>query len=145
MTKPTTIEELAQHVKELRETMEKSRDYSTSAQYVLNVALAAFEFAAHEQGITGFQAHWIALNFLADVNNIKGPFAVLSAERMLYPQYETPTQLAAKYEEDFKPWLGEQARKKLEEHEGSAAPQVIEHWKRLAEYPLPEKTGEDMG
>ena len=71
MTKPTTIEELAQHVKELRETMEKSRDYSTSAQYVLNVALAAFEFAAHEQGITGFQAHWIALNFLADLGLVK--------------------------------------------------------------------------
>ncbi len=144
MSKPQTLEELVQHVKELRKDLEQGYDYNTSAQYALKVALAAFDFAAREQGLTGFQAHWVAMSFLADVNNIKGPFAIMSADLMLYPQYETPTQLAAKYEEDFKPWLGEQARKKLEEHGGSAAPQVLEHWKKLAAYSPPEKPGEDV-
>jgi hypothetical protein len=64
------------------------------------------------------------------IKSIEGPFIVLDASQALFPQYNLPQKLA-EFLEECKPWLSEQASKKLAEQPEHAHPNVIAHWQSL--------------
>lgn len=117
---------------EINNLIKKADSYDTAADTMWESALAAFNFAAREVGATGFQASWAALKFYGEAMNIKGPFLMLKTEDALYPQYDLPGRLQAHLDEQHD-WLRDEARKKLASPSSrSAAPAVVEHWRKLA-------------
>lgn len=124
-----------QHLDELNEFIisltERQHDYGTSAYAMSLAATAAFNYICSKLGTTGFQASCADLDFLRRTRNIDGPFMLITAEKMLYPQYSLQQQLAeamGKWGE----WAAEEAKKKLAEDDGHAAESVVAHWKKLA-------------
>lgn len=105
--------------------------YNRSAEAMELIAAAAFRYASHKVGASGFQAGWAALRFYGDVMLIKGPVGILKAEDYLYPQYDIHGK-AQEFYEHWLPWLREEAAKRLKD--GSHMhPRVREHMKRLEE------------
>jgi hypothetical protein len=126
---PTTVDELAAFISE---TLAAQHDYESSAQALHDITAAAFNVAASELGNTGFQASWAALRLLSTVNGYDGPYAVLKAEDMVFPQYPTPVERAAALEREWLPWAADRAREKLADDGGVApAASVREHWELL--------------
>jgi hypothetical protein len=124
---PLTPEQLTEYVESL---VHKTHDYGTCCYAMSMAAEAAFNYVAHCLGVTGFQSSCADLDFLRRTRSMKGPFMILKAEDMLYPQYDLPEKLA-KAMEEWKPWLKEEAAKKLNGN-STAHPNVISHWKELA-------------
>lgn len=116
----------------IEEHGEGSEGYEASAQAAVDETFAAFRSAAHRYGLTGFQASWVAMQVLQQINGWEGPLLVLRAEDMLYPQYEPPIYKAARWatSDDVQDWLGKQAKEKLKKPHG--AHNVRDHWRMLA-------------
>jgi len=96
-------------------------------------ATAAFYYVAHQLGVTGFQSSCADMDILRRTRSIKGPWMILKAEDALYPQYDLKAKLSEMLESgETRQWLKEEATKKLAENAG-AHPNVIAHWKKLAE------------
>lgn len=131
---PKTVAELTAFI---QDTLAADHDYETSAQALHDITVAAFNVAARALGSSGFQASWAALRFLGTVNSIDGPYAVVKAEDMVYPQYPTLADRAAQLEREWTPWAADQAREKLAELQQREAdglpthPKVIAHWEQL--------------
>lgn len=125
---PLTPEQLTEYVESL---VHKNHDYGTCCYAMSMAAEAAFNYVAHCLGVTGFQSSCADLDFLRRTRSMKGPFMILKAEDMLYPQYDLPEKLA-KAMEDWKPWLKEEATKMLAD-KSSVHPDVAARWKELAE------------
>lgn len=128
--KPKTSEELNKYI---AEKINKQHDYNTSAQALHDITVATFNYAASQLGNSGFQASYAALQFVGTVNGYDGPYGVLKGEDMLYPQYDSLVDTAAKWDKEWAQWAGEEAKKLLEEHEeGLVHPDVRSHWEELA-------------
>jgi hypothetical protein len=127
---PCTIEQLVEYVQSVTK---RQHDYGTCVYAMSLAATAAFNFVAHQLGVTGFQSSCADLDFLRRSRGIKGPFMLVKGEDFLYPQCDPRGKLAEALA-DWNPWLCEQAAKKLAETPG-AHPDVVAHWKRLAEAP----------
>lgn len=115
---------------------EGSYDYNTSAEAALEFTVAAFDHAASVLGLTGFQADYVALSVVGKINGYDGPYGIIKAEDMLYPQYSTPEDKATEFAAEWADWLRDEARKRLAEFEAEpvhASPRVVAHWRRLAE------------
>lgn len=125
---PYTREQLLEYIDSL---VERPHDYGTCVYALSLAALAAFNFVSRKLGVTGFQASCADLDFVRRNRNIAGPFILLKADDVLYPQYNLRERLGEALEE-WKPWLREEAKKKLSETE-HAHPNVIAHWKKLAD------------
>lgn len=106
-------------------------DYNSAPDAAANAALAAFNYVATELGMTGFQAGYAQMQFIKTSRHIEGPFMILDATQMLYPQYDPHNQVQ-EFLEECKPALGEIAKKKLEE--GPAHPSVEKRWREYAKY-----------
>lgn len=129
--KPKTIEALAEYV---QRQVEADHDYNTSAEAALDVACAAFNYAASAMGLSGFQASYAALSFIGRVNGYTGPYGFIKAEDALFPQYDVAGK-AAEMIEGWQPWLKEQAVKHLNESQERGEephPRVYIHWLKLA-------------
>jgi len=129
-TAPQTAEELAAQIQALVDT---DHDYSSSADALWKAALLAFNYAANKVGATGFQAGYSALKFYGEALHIDGPFGVVLAEHALYPQYDEVAKVRGWVENEWRPWLIEEAKKKLAEDHGHASLRVVAHWRALAE------------
>ena len=125
---PKTIDELSAYITAL---VEGPHDYGTCVYAVSLATVATFNYMAGTMGITGFQASMADLDVLRRTRNLQGPFMIIDASDALYPQYDLPGKLAEAMEK-WRPWLAEQARKKLADS-ATAHPNVRAHWKRLAE------------
>lgn len=113
-------------------TYEIPESYSRSAEAMSKAALAAFNYVAHKVGATGFQASWAELDFLRRSRGLKGPFALLDANDLLYPQYDLRAKVD-RYLEEWLPWAADQAREQLaDETRTLVATSVEEHWRALA-------------
>jgi hypothetical protein len=134
---PKTEEEVLEHLREAvsvdYESMEDG--YNQTADTMWKAALVGFNYAAHLHGTTGFQASHAELMFVAKSRGIKGPFAIFKADDMLYPQYNLWERFQEwATSEGTRKWLKEEAKKKLEEKDLSVVhPNVLAHWKMLAE------------
>ena len=122
--------------REMAEDPGWSKAYADSADAMWKCALAAFNYAADQVGATGWQASFAELAFLQHSRGLKGPFAIIDANDMLYPQYDIRRKVE-EYLEKWRPWAAEQAREKLAEYEGAEdlsgpAPRVRERWEELA-------------
>ena len=126
---PKTAEELAAQIQAI---VGADHDYNTSADAMWKAALLAFNYAAHQVGATGFQAGYSALKFYGEALSIKGPFGIVQANNALYPQYDEVGKVRGWVENDWRPWLVEQAKKHLAEDHGHAAARVVAHWQALA-------------
>jgi hypothetical protein len=127
---PYTMEQLVEYIKSVTE---RQHDYGTCVYAMSLAATAAFNFVAHQLGVTGFQASCADLNFLRRSRSIKGPFMILKGEDALYPQYDLQSQLAEALDA-WRPWMRDEAKKKLAGNP-DAHPDVVAYWKRLAKAP----------
>lgn len=130
---PYTKEQLTEYVESL---VKRTHDYGTCVYAMSMAATAAFNYVAHELGVTGFQASCADLDILRRTRSIKGPFILLKGEDALYPQYDLPGKLAEAMD-GWKSWLKEEAKKKLAEN-SNAHPNVVAHWERLASMEIEE-------
>ena len=128
---PYTKEQLNEYIDSL---VDRSHDYGTCVYAMSMVAEAAFNYVSRKLGVTGFQASCADLDFVRRTRGLDGPFILLKAEDMLFPQYDVPGKLDEAMEK-WRPWLKEEAIKKLAENNEHAHPDVIAHWKLLAQDP----------
>lgn len=111
-------------------TLEKRQhDYGTCICAMSLAACATFRYLCHQFGASGFQTSCADLDFLARTRLLKGPFAIVKAEDMLYPQFSSKGDELA---EKWKPWLKEEAKKKIASHGDVACTSVLSHWNKLA-------------
>jgi len=129
---PKTREELDAYINAL---VERPHDYGTCVYAMSMAATAAFQYVANRLGVTGFQASCADLDILRRTRSMKMGFRLQNYENLLYPQYcdeaHFPTWQQLMREQ--RPELAKAAREKLQETDGFAHPDVIAHWKRLAE------------
>lgn len=128
-----TIEELTKYIATL---VDRPHDYGTCVYAMALAARAAKWYVAGKLGATGFQAGG------ADMSYIKGErrmecFGIQDYGNLLFPQYcdeeHFPSAKSLMKKEGLKKWLGEQAVAKLAEIGFGAHPDVVSHWKMLAE------------
>jgi hypothetical protein len=125
---PKTIGELSDYIEAL---VKREHDYGTCVYAMSMAATAAFNYVAGQLGVTGFQASCADMDILRRTRSLKGPFMLIDAEKMLYPQYDLREQLAEALTE-WQGWAGDEAKKKLAEGNGRAHPDVLAHWRALA-------------
>jgi len=129
---PKTAEELAAQIQALVTLTDDAADgYSLAADAMWKAALLAFNYAADQVGATGFQGSWAALKFYGEVLDIKCPFGVVMADHALYPQYDEVEKVRSWIEGEWRPWIIEEARKKLAESV-PGSPKVLARWRALA-------------
>lgn len=109
----------------------KSHDYNSSAEAMVTATVAVFEFMGRSVGATGFQGDWASLEILRKIKRIKGPFGIVSANNMLYPQYNE-VEKVKKWQKEWAGWLKDEAVKSLEDP-GLAVLSVTSHWKSLVQ------------
>lgn len=128
---PKSMKELSAFIDALAE---RQHDYGTCVYAMSLAAVSAFHYVAWKLGVTGFQASCADLDVLKRTRHLEGPFMILDASKMLYPQYDLRGDVDEFLSKDTTAaWLKEQAIKKLDDSANShAVPNVVAHWKRLA-------------
>ncbi|AMO55571.1 hypothetical protein GZ77_09535 [Endozoicomonas montiporae] len=125
-----TMDELTTYINSLTE---REHDYGTCVYAMSLAATAAFNHVASKLGITGFQASCADMDIIRRTRHIESPFALITAEKALYPQYDIKSDVDG-YLNDWQDWLKKAARDKLKESEKeSVHTDVWAHWERLAE------------
>lgn len=130
--RPRTKEQLTEYIESL---VNIQHDYGTCVYAMSMAAEAAFNYVAHQVGASGFQSSCADMDFIRRTRHMDGPFMLIDGANALYPQYDLQERLA-KAMEDWKPWLKEEAIKKIAE-QSTVHPHVLEHWKKLAEMEVP--------
>lgn len=125
---PETAADLMEYIESLTE---RSHDYGTCCYAMSLAATAAFQHVAKKLGVTGFQASCADLDVLRRTRSLKGPFILLKAEDMLYPQYNLQQKLRDAMN-DWGEWAADEAKKKLAEDSEHAHPDVVARWTMLA-------------
>jgi hypothetical protein len=127
---PYTMKQLTDYVESVTN---RQHDYGTCVYAMSMAATAAFYYVAHQLGVTEFQSSCADMDILRRTRSLKGPWMILKAEDALYPQYDLREKLSGMLDSsETRQWLRDEARKKLIESP-TAHPDVIAHWKRLAE------------
>lgn len=125
---PETKGALAEYIESL---VNRDHDYGTCVYAMSMAATAAFNYVAHQLGVTGFQASCADMDIITRTRSIKGPWILLKGEDALYPQYDLKGNLA-EFMESAKPWLKDEAKKLLIEKDAHVHPNVKAHWEKLA-------------
>lgn len=133
---PKTAEELMEYIESLSKV---PQDYGTAVYVMSMAATAAFYYASHIVGATGFQASCSDMDILRRTRHMEGPFKIVDYADMLYPQYTE--KFLASITRDTADWLQKEAKKKLAKAD-NVHPKVMQHWQRLAanEFPIEVKT-----
>lgn len=139
---PKTEEELLEYIRSCLAAVNAPADGDHEAMgdaygrcvYAMSMAaVAAFQYVAHVEGVTGFQASCADMDVLRRTRGLKGPFSIVDYSKMLYPQYDVVadvTKMATS--EDTKAYLKKEATKLLDEKTEFTHPEVVNHWKKLA-------------
>jgi len=125
---PETMEALGEYITSL---VEREHDYGTCVYAMSLAATAAFQHVASRLGATGFQASCADLDILRRTRLMDGPFTILKAKDMLYPQYDLPEKLREAME-SWRDWAATECAKKLKESGEHTHPDVKAHWERMA-------------
>lgn len=111
---------------------DRGHDYGTCVYAMSITAEAAFNFVAKKLRVTGFQASCADMDILKRTRLLKGPFAIIDGNDLLYPQYN----IRGKVEDlliQWQPWAKEEAQKLIDTKNGShVSPAVMKHWQKLA-------------
>ena len=110
--------------------------YGTAPRAIAQAALATAWFLSSDFGITGFQAGFVMWDFIRDwlYSGNKCGMKIVDYDEMLYPQYEYKYQKTIS--SDVFATLQKEAKKNLEERE-YAHPDVVKHWKSIADGNVP--------
>jgi hypothetical protein len=127
---PETLEELTEYIASLTD---REHDYGTCVYAMSLAATAAFQYVSKRLGVTGFQAGCADLDILRRTRSLDGPFIILKAEDMCYPQYDLQEKLREAMD-GWKDWAAKECAKKLEIDGDIAHPSVKAHWQRLASH-----------
>lgn len=127
---PETTEQLGEYIASL---VERQHDYGTCVYAMSLAAAAAFNYVAGKLGVTGFQASCADLDFIRRTRMMAGPFILLKAEEMCYPQYDLPGKLREAMQ-GWMPWAAKECAIKLKTCDGNVHPAVKEHWQKLAAF-----------
>lgn len=130
-----TIAELSDYIESL---VQQQHDYGTCVYAMSMAATAAFNYVARRLHVTGFQASCADMDVLRRTRRIKGPFMLVDANKMLYPQYSIERDVREALNE-WAQWAGDEARKLLAQDNEHTSPKVIKHWKMLAALAPQEK------
>ena len=139
---PKTEDELMSYIRSCLSAVDAPKDvnhddmgdaYGRCVYAMSLAAIAAFNYVAHVEGVTGFQASCADMDFIKRSRHIKGPFGIYKVEDLLYPQYDIVGSISDFInDEDCQKYLKEEAQKLLDESGDHAVPNVINHWKKLA-------------
>ncbi len=124
---PPTIEELTEYIQSL---VEREHDYGTAVYAMSMAAVAAFNYVAHKESVTGFQASCADMDIIRRTRNLTCPFMFIKGDDMLYPQYSIHANVSRALTE-WADWAANEAEKKLNDSTG-VCESVINHWKKLA-------------
>lgn len=112
---------------------EKEHAYNESAESLWKAAVLAFNYAANKAGASGFQAGYAALKIYGEIMRIDAPYAIITGDDLLYPQYDIRSKVEGYIRDWTDDWAKEEAKKKLKtSNPKSVAPRVWEHWEKLA-------------
>lgn len=126
---PDTLESLMEYI---REFVGRSHDYNTCVDAVSLCSYATFKYVASQLGITGFQASCADMDLLRRTRIIKGPFGLIMAHDMLYPQCD-PRRKFNEFMEEWKGWAAEEAKKLIATADQETVhPDVLAHWRKVA-------------
>lgn len=134
---PYTTRQLVQYIDSL---VEREHDYGTCVYAMSMAAVAAFYYVSHRLEVTGFQASCADLDIIRRTRHLKGPFMIIDADKMLYPQYNIVGEVMKALKE-WRPWAKKRAKELLADDGRSAADEVYDRWKRLASADVPEEEG----
>ena len=126
---PATLQELVNYIEGLQG---QDHGYGTCVYAMSLAACAAYNYMADKLGVTGFQASCADMDIIRRNRHMEGPFMLVDVSKALYPQYHLTNDLR-EYIEKSSPWLKEQAAKLLADRSDRAHPEVIAHWRKLAE------------
>jgi len=125
---PETVEELGEYITSLTN---KQNDYGMGVYAVSLSAVAAYNHVASKLGVTGFMASCADLDIIRRTRGMDGPFMLIKAEDMLYPQYDLHAKLAEAMR-NWEGWAADRASELLKTDNGWAVPDVRAHWEKLA-------------
>lgn len=129
---PKTLIELNEYIGSLTD---RNHDYGTCVYAMSLAATATFNYVAGRLGTTGFQSSCADLDILRRSRRMKGPFIILKAEDMLFPQYDLPEKLQEAMQK-WIPWAAEECAKLLVAENGQVHPHVKAHWEKMAAWPI---------
>lgn len=128
---PKTMVELTDYIKSL---CDRPHDYGTCVYAMSMSAVAAFYFASHMVGSSGFQASCADMDIIRRTRSLKGPYRIVDYSNLMYPQYlddeKVPGWREAINEPNTRKWLRGEAQKKLDNTD-AAHGAVRAHWSRL--------------
>lgn len=124
---PHSLEELSAYIDGLTA---QNHDYGTCVYAMSMAATAAFNYVAHKEGVTGFQASCADMDVLRRTRRLKGPFMLVDLTNHMYPQYDLVDRVHSAIEETSD-WYKEEAQRLLDANT-EAVPSVIAHWQKLA-------------
>jgi hypothetical protein len=129
---PKSLDELTALIETL---VKREHDYGTCVYAMSIAATTAFNYVAHELGVTGFQASCADLDIIKRTRSIKGPFRITDYAKLLYPQYLTHEHfpVIADLEQKHAQWLADESRKLIAESGSTAHPDVLQRWHDLAD------------
>ena len=125
---PTTPEELTAYIGAL---VNRPHDYGTSVYAMSMAAVAAFYYAAHVVGATGFQSSCADMDVIRRIRSMRGPFMLVDGANALFPQYDLQGKLKD-FLTEIRPWLAKEAAKELERFPGEGSATVRQHLEALA-------------
>lgn len=126
---PVTEDDLVSYVASL---VDRQHDYGTCVYAMSLAACAAFNYVAHKLGITGFQASCADMDFIRRTRRLDGPFGIINAQDMLYPQCDIRGR-TQEWISGWSEWAAERASAKLRAtSRESVHPDVWAHWERLS-------------
>lgn len=127
---PDSLDDLTAFIETL---VNRPHSYGTCVYATSLAAASAFNYVARRLGITGFQSSCADLDVLRRTRRMGDePFGIIEAKDLLFPQ-KNPRFKAINMIQGWKEWAAKEARKKLAEHP-DAHPDVIAHWRTLAEH-----------
>jgi hypothetical protein len=132
-----SFEELAAFLEEISN---QNLDYGTAGSAMAYAGVCAFNTMARKVGATGFQASIASLMAYGSIQRIEGPYGVVKAEEMLFPQNQTPTESAQEMENEWLEWASEEAQKKIDEHNQSGWTEEVQKYDPETEEPIEGET-----
>lgn len=132
---PHTIEELTEYIHSL---VEREHTYGTAVYAMSMAAVAAYNYVASKEGVTGFQASCADLDIIRRNRMLNCPFMIIKGDDMIYPQYDIHSKVDEALA-SWSDWAAEEAARRLKSSP-DACESVKAHWRKLAATKKEEKS-----
>ena len=128
---PQTPSELKAYIASL---VKREHDYGTCVYAMSMAATAAFNYVAHELGVTGFQSSCAGLDILKRTRHLKYGFRVVDYGKLLFPQYLNSEHFPSHLDLllDNREELSKAAKVLLAEESNMVHPDVKARWEYVA-------------